>query len=168
MMNVAKQTEASVKNFAEALEGIEITAYEIPKFYMPNWPKGVKVEGNLGRRKCRFPRVQNMNLLEWKTEAGNLHFRIDTDGSIVFEFKCSLIRIIFMDEYTDLAGMSDSSGSCKRAAAAVLFDLFKGEMFSITISKLRESAEIHNEVADKAMKAFEPFVPFAVADTLSV
>ena len=60
---------------------------------------------------------------------------------------------------------SDHDKNTSRLGALMLFNQFKGEILSKVMTEFKNS--IHNDIAGTIQKAFEPFVPFAVADLLS-
>jgi len=69
------------------------------------------------------------------------------------------------DSYTSNAEYGDPN--LIRLRALVLFHQFKDEIFTLIIQKLKADLEGYNHVIEEVKRAFEPFVPFVVADALS-
>lgn len=172
-MNLADLTQVSVKDFAEELGKVEIKKIEIPKFFIPNWPKGVVVSGHLGKKDYCVPVLESTNLLGWKTDRQGISFRINSNGAIVFKFHGMFRRPVFdkqwdFESYSYIHWVSsDYKKNLSRLATLILFDKFKVEMLVKILALIESTVPVHNQVVDAVMKAFEPFIPFVVADQLS-
>ena len=172
-MNLSDMTQVSVRDFIEELGKVEIKQIEIPKFSIPNWPKDVVVQGHLGKRDYCVPIPDNNDLLGWRTGRHGISFGINGKGAIQFNFHGLFGRPVF--DLIDYAYpfqyiywvSSDYKKNLSRLATLVLLDRFKVEMLAKILSELRASVPVHNQVVDAVMKAFEPFIPFVVADQLS-
>ena len=172
-MNLTDLTQVSVGDFAEELGKVEIKQMEIPKFSIPNWPKDVVVSGCLGKRDYCVPVLEKNELLGWQTGRHRISFYIKGNGAICFKFNGLFGRPVFDeicgDEYYERIRWvsSDYGKNPSRLATLILFDKFKVEMLAKILAELKSTVPIHNQVVDAVMKAFEPFIPFVVADQLS-
>lgn len=162
------------------IRGLEIKDIHVPKFTMPYWPKGVSINGYLGKRDYRAPSLQDNGLLSWKTGRHKISFMVDVKGAIRFDFIGSFKGFRdFPVFYKELCyggygstnerraywACSDHDINTSRLGALILFDQFKTDVLLKVLKEIKNSN--HNEVAGVITKAFEPFVPFAVADMLS-
>lgn len=177
-MNLADLTQVSVRDFAEELGKIEIKKIEIPKFSIPNWPKDVAVSGHLGKRDYCIPVQGSDNLLAWKTGRHRISFMIDSAGMITFKF-AGIGRPKFYEKHEvcqyggcgmdlmPLCCSGNTENALARITALILFDRFKVEVLAKILVELKSTVPVHNQVVDAVMKAFEPFIPFVVADQFS-
>lgn len=162
------------------MKGLEIKNTDVPKFTMPYWPKGVLINGYLGKRDYRVPSLQDNGLLSWHTGRHEISFLVDVKGAIRFDFLGAFKRFrdfpvfdreLCHGEYGSTYhrpvywACSDHDKSTSRLGALILFDQFKTEVLLKVLAEVKSSS--HNDVAGMITKAFEPFVPFAVADLLS-
>ena len=172
-MNLADITQVSVRDFAEELGKVEIKQVIIPVFLIPNWPKEVVLKGHLGRKDYCVPILDDNGLLTWKTGRHGISFRINEYGTITFSFHGFFGKPVFgtesaFDGYKKIHWASSNHiKNSSRLATLVLFDRFKVEILTKILSDLKVSVPVHNQVVDAVTKAFEPFIPFVVADQLS-
>lgn len=178
-----KQTtlaSADAMDLLSQMKSLEIKNTDIPKFTMPYWPKGVLVNGYLGKRGYRAPSLQDSGLLSWQTGRHKISFLVDVKGAIRFDFHGRFKGLrdfpVFDRELCHGAyghiyhepvywACSDHDKNTSRLGALILFDQFKTEVLLKVLAEIKNSS--HNDVAGMITKAFEPFVPFAVADMLS-
>lgn len=160
----------------DAIKDLAIQDIEVPKFYIPNWPKNCTVNGDLGRRKYRVPAIQKNGLLAWKEGKCRVSFSIDKQGVIIFAFHGLWGKPVFDQEttYGDYGtprmvdvhwASSNHDKNISRLGALMLFNQFRSNIISMAISDI--NAQTHNDVVEQVKTAFEPFVPYAVADRLA-
>lgn len=162
------------------MKDLEIKNTDVPKFTMPYWPKGVLINGYLGKKDYRAPSLQDNGLLSWQIGRHKISFLVDVKGAIRFDFLGSFKRFrdfpVFDRElcHGDYGSTyhrpvywacSDHDKNTSRLGALILFNQFKTEVLLKVLAEIKSSS--HNDVAGMITKAFEPFVPFAVADMLS-
>ncbi len=173
-MDLISLPSMSVRDIAEELTRLEVEELEIPKFAIPNWPSGVVVSGNLGKRDYRVPVLQGNNLLQWKTGRHKISFWVTDKGVIGFRFHFSFgkRRPTFDEKYGPESYSriryvtSDYEKNPSRLATVILFDQFKVDVLLKILPELKNNSQIHNQVIEEAKKAFEPFIPFVVLDQL--
>lgn len=165
----------SIRDIAEELTKLEVKELEIPKFAIPNWPPGVVVKGQLGKRDYRVPVLQGNNLLKWRTGRHKISFWVTDKGVIGFRFHFSFgsRRPTFdkkygSEPYSRIRYVSsDYKKNLSRLATVILFDQFKVDVLLRVLPELKNNSQIHNQVIEEVKKAFEPFVPFIVLDQLT-
>jgi hypothetical protein len=121
-----------------------------------------------------MPVLENNNLLGWRTGRHGISFRINDKGAIRFNFHGRFGRPVFDKifslheyEYKIRWASSDYEKNLSRLATLILFDKFKVEVLAKILAELKSTVPVHNQVVDAVMKAFEPFIPFVVADQFS-
>ena len=170
----------SVTDLVDQIKELQIDSTDVPKFTVPYWPKGLLINGYLGKRDYRVPTLRESGLLSWKVGRNKISFLVDVKGAIRFDFQGpfkgwrsfpvfdrELCHGDFGTTYHKPVywACSDHDKNTSRLGALVLFDQFKLEILAKVLSEIRGSN--HNDIAGMIQKAFEPFVPFAVADMLS-
>ena len=172
-----REKPTTVPGMVEELERIGVKGITTPPFGIPNWPKGVVVDGKLGYRRYRVPVMGTDGLMKWQSGVKRISFSILGDGMIKFQFHgIRLPHFIYWHAHHQskknfacgvhevYSGELDAPG---RVACLILFERFRGDIFAHIVEHLEQYAPVHNEVLAAAAKAFEPFVPYAVADELS-
>lgn len=170
------ETLLSVREFAKELEQLSIKETEIPKLVIPNWPKGFSAQINLGKRNYLYAMTTHKTgMLKLIRYRHKLFCQIGNDeqnkrnGIFSFSLK-GLFKPMHpsgysMNYYANNGSNSDSN--VERIRALLLFYQFKADIFSGALKQLKVDLPCHNRVADEIARAFEPFIPFIVADTLT-
>ena len=164
----------------DSLKNEALKVIEVPKFRIPFWPKGLMCISDLGKRGYRVPSEDSNGLLSWKKGKHKISFVVGVDGEIRFEFRgmfkqwrkfpvFSSVQVSdgyrgYYDSPVYQASSDHDSSNISRLGALELFDQFKVEILSLALETIRTSE--HKEGAESVKKAFEPFVPFVVADML--
>ena len=163
-MELTSLTQMNLKGFAEELEKLEIKEVEIPKLYIPNWPKAAKrVEIKLGRREFLFPTpISNTGLLRLVPVRKKITFWFHENGKFNVVWSVGWWSLD-----SDTSFGSDEYNNLERVQAVILFQQFKEELFTKVVQQLRAQLGYHNEVVEVVRQAFEPFIPFVVLDQLS-
>lgn len=161
-MKKVEGLENYLKDFLEELSKIDIRNIDIPKFYIPNWPKEAFVDIPFGRKECLVLTATNKTglckFVKRKTKRKS-YLRINKDGGIEFAFHD---WGAYYDKYS-----SKSDDKLIRLRVLFLFNQFKEELIKEIITRLKNDAGVHNEVIKKAEEVFKPFIPYVVADKLS-
>ena len=172
----------SVMDLVDQIKELQIDSTDVPKFTVPYWPKGLLINGYLGKRDYRVPTLRESGMLSWKVGRNKISFLVDVKGAIRFDFHGPFkgwrsfpvfdIELCPGSYYGRVPyhkliywACSDHDKNTSRLGALVLFDQFKLEILAKVLSEIKGSN--HNDIAGMIQKAFEPFVPFAVADMLS-
>ena len=171
-MDLNQQTQVSIGRLAEDLAGIEVEKISIPKFGIPNWPKDVTVEFKLGKVAYTVPLCGDDGLLYLKTGTHRIFCRVNRNGSLYFHFSgfgkpAFGYQGTYDGGYTVREVSSHDEQPHYRVAALMLFEQFRSVIGFRAIAHLKAAVPQHNEIVHAAAKAFEPFVPFIVADQLS-
>jgi len=159
LTNLTRMDLMDLKGFAEELTKLEIKEVEIPKLYIPNWPKAAKrVEIKLDRREFLFPTpINNTGLLMLVPKRKHLTFWFFENGNFTVSWwSCS-----------DSSFMSDGHGNLDRIRAVILFQQFKEELFTRVVQRLKAQLGYHNKAVEMVRQAFEPFIPFVVMGQLT-
>ena len=170
----------SKANMGEEFSGIEFQDIYVPKFKIPNWPKGVGISLKLSKRPYHIP-VESDGKYLWYRNKHRLFVEITGEGFIRFQFLRAVLGLRpaqFCGSYAsngytvswlDVGHYWVDSGADdlpRRLPALMLFDQFKVNILLELVSKLKNDSAIHNQVVEEVKKAFEPFVPFVVMDQL--
>lgn len=179
-MDLTNLISMSLRDIAEELTKFEVKEVKVPIFNIPNWPKDFDISGQLGKRDYRVPVLHDSSsgLLEWYISRNKISFRISKDGSIRFKFHgfnrptFDYGHFFFSKEKKWYYGSrhwasSDYEKNLSRLATVVLFDQFKVDILLRILPELKNSSQIHNQIAEEVKKTFEPFIPFIVLDKLT-
>ena len=159
--------------FKKDMSEIDIKYFEeIPKFFIPNWPKSAgEIQINLWLRISLCPRAgKESSLLNLKRRfVRRVNFIISQTGTI----KVCPIRM-FQDAFNAPDYYSNSDYSINRVQCFIVFSQFLDSLCDKIIRKLRKrysnykkEGEEFNGICEAVKRSFEPLIPFVVADILS-
>ena len=158
-MNLTDLVPSNVRGFAEEITKLEIREIEVPKFYLPNWPKAAgEVVIKLGKKDYVYPeKADQTGMLRLVNKRHQLQFTISSTST----------RIDFGGFRHPVWSGSHEDQNFERIKALIMFHQFKDELFARIMQQLRHDLGFHNQVADMVRQAFEPFIPFVVLDQLT-
>lgn len=164
-MDTVYKDIGDVKKFIENLHGMKIGNVDIPTFFIPNWI-GIMMQVDLGRKKVFILKEkEKTGLFALESVKKRILVTVDKGGYIGIGFVHGAFLSFF--DFDDEWNYSHSGSSVTRLFTLILFQQLKEALFRKIIEQLNETKDEHNIAIAMARKAFEPFIPFLVADTLS-
>ena len=138
---------------------IEVDDIHVPnKIRIPFWPEVCgKMEADLGERDFYYPvNGATSGLLRFEYRTDRIVFVVEMDGTFDFKIgRYQTSRGVFHDE------------KIGRARTLLLFHQFKMEIFAKLIAQIKTDLPGHVQVLERVKRAFDPFLPYSIADIMS-
>lgn len=181
-MSKSDLTIDTIDDFIKEIEFLDIKNITVPLFSIPNWPQNADVGFQLGEasikkdflgRDTNEPHYDFLDcmliscdgpagLFKIEKHKSQVRVRIVKSGEIYFSVKHKN-----GDKRSFRSFVHEKEAySSDRMQALFLFHQFKAIILTRAIEELRKGTEEHNTVSILIEKAFEPFIPYCVADIL--